>query len=105
MLVSSSALIPIPVSKYISLSQNTTGTVLTSDNNAAANTAFVLYSLDGHIQWGNTIIEVFLRKSSEAELLKSIVGVGNQFPEENISKDARSGPEDSEGVHIQYLFE
>lgn len=58
----------------------------TSDDNATPNTIFVLYSLDGHVQGGNTIIDISLRKSSQAEFLESVVGIRNQFPKENISK-------------------
>ena len=92
LLVNSSALIPIPVSRSIRPTQNTGRRTRTSDDDATTNAIFVLHSLDSHVQRGNTIIEVFLRKSSQAELLKCVIGIRNQFSEENIPKVTESGP-------------
>lgn len=77
----------------------------TSDDNAATNAIFILYSLDGHVQGGNTIIEVSLHKSGQAEFLKSIIGIGNQFSKENISKATGSAPLGNDEDKILYLFE
>lgn len=105
MLVSSSALIPIPVSRFISSTKRTTGETRTSDDNATTIVVFVLYGLDGHVQGGNTIIDVFLRESGQAELLESIVGIRNQFSEENISKITQSDPLNRDEDKVGYLFE
>ena len=58
---------------------------------AATGTIFILYSLDSHIQGGNAVIEVLLRESSQTELFKSVIGIGDQFPEENLPKGIGSG--------------
>lgn len=67
----------MPVSRSISFIQNTTARTRTSDDNATTSTIFISYSFDGHVQGGNTVINVSLHKSGQAEFLKSIIGIGN----------------------------
>lgn len=103
LLISSSALIPIPVSRPISFGQNTTEMTRTGNDNATANTIFILCSLDGHVQGGNAIIDIFVCQSGEAKFLESVIGIGYQFPKENISKVTGSGPKGKKTVFNTYL--
>lgn len=82
----------MPVSRSISFTQNISGRTRTSDDNAATDIIFIHYNFDGHVQRGNSVIEVFLHKSGQAEFLESIVGIGNQLSDKNIPEVTVSGP-------------
>lgn len=95
----------MPVSRSISITKNTTRMTRTSDDNATTSTVFVSFSLDGHVQGRNAIMEVPLRESGQAELLKGIVCIGDQLSEENISKATRLDSVGETENDIGYLFE